>query len=57
MNQKLVYKWPNFSIGMYNFDGWTSDEYPRYIDYENTVSVLDLNTLSQTIIGTATPKP
>jgi hypothetical protein len=57
MEQKIIYHWTKFSIGMYEFDGWSSDEYPRYIDYEKNVSFLDLSTLSQILIGTATPTP
>lgn len=57
MEQKIVYQWTNFTISSYKFDGWSSEEYPRYIDYLETISVLDLSTLSQVSIGTITPTP
>jgi hypothetical protein len=57
MRQEIIYMWPDFHMANYIFDGWTSNEYPRYLDYDNSVVVIDLSTLSQIIMGTATPKP
>ena len=40
----------------YEFDGWTKDENPRYRKGDE-ILVIDLDTLGQTMIGTATPQP
>jgi 4-amino-4-deoxy-L-arabinose transferase-like glycosyltransferase len=54
MEQKVIMK--DYIIMDYEFDGWTNDENPRY-KKGNGILVIDLDTLGQTIVGTATPQP
>ena len=54
MEQKVIMK--DYIIMDYEFDGWTSEENPRYRK-GNEILVIDLDTLEKTIIGTATPQP
>jgi hypothetical protein len=54
MEQKVIMK--DYIIMDVEFDGWTDDENPRYRKGDK-VLVIDLDTLKQTIIGTATSQP
>ncbi len=54
MKQKIIMD--DYLIVDYDFDGWTLDENPRYRKGKD-VFVIDLDTLSQTVIGTVTPQP
>jgi hypothetical protein len=46
----------DYLISDYEFDGWSSDEKPRYRKGDEVITI-DLDTLSQTTIGTVTPQP
>lgn len=46
-----------FWLEEYWFDGWTADEKPRYLDIDQNVVIIDVETNEITVIGTATPKP
>jgi hypothetical protein len=54
MEQQVIMK--DYIIMDYDFDGWTADENPRFRK-EDEIFVIDLDTLEQTVIGTATPQP
>jgi hypothetical protein len=54
MEQKVIME--DFVIMDVEFDGWTKDENPRYRK-GGEVIVIDLDTLKQTISGTATSQP
>lgn len=55
MEQKVIIE--KFFIESLQFDGWTTDENPRYLELGKNVFIVDLETLSQTSIGTPTPRP
>lgn len=54
MEQKVIME--NYTIMEIEFDGWTEDENPRFRRGDG-IFVIDLDTLEQTVIGTATPTP
>jgi len=54
MDQKIIMS--DYLISDYEFDGWSSDEKPRYRKGDEVITI-DLDTLSQTTIGTVTPQP
>jgi hypothetical protein len=54
MEQEIILK--DYLIMEYEFDGWTSEEDPRFIKDHKTLTI-DLDTLEKTIVGTATPSP
>lgn len=55
MKQKIIMD--KYFIEIMLFDGWTIDENPRYEELGKDVFVIDLETLSRTVISTPTPKP
>jgi len=55
MKQKIIMD--KYFIESMQFDGWTIDENPRYLELGKDVFVIDLITLSRTVIGTPTPQP
>lgn len=46
-----------FFIESLQFDGWTVDEDPRYMEFGKDVFILDLQTTSRITIGTPTTQP
>jgi len=55
LQQEIIYTWPVYRLVNYKFDGWTSNEYPRYLDFEKNVVIIDPSTHSQIKMGTPTP--
>jgi hypothetical protein len=54
MEQKIILN--NYLIMEVEFDGWTEEENPRF-KKGGKIFVIDLDTLEQTIVGTATLQP
>jgi hypothetical protein len=55
MKQKIILD--NYFIEYLSFEGWTKEENPRYRELGKDIIVIDLQTLSKTVIGTPTPWP
>jgi len=55
MEQKIIID--QFFIESLRFDGWTSDEDPRYVELGKDVFTIDLKTLSKQTLGTPTAQP
>ena len=55
MEQKVIID--KFFIESLQFDGWTTDENPRYLELGKDVFTIDLRTQAQTIVGTPTARP
>lgn len=54
MEQKIILQ--DYLIQEIEFDGWTERENPRFRKGDK-ILIIDLDTLEQTIVGTATPQP
>ncbi len=54
MEQETILQ--DYLIQEVEFDGWAEDENPRFKKGDK-ILIIDLDTLEQTIVGTATPQP